>query len=104
MDPKNYLQRVLRPAMMHAVQDLDYRAMRRTCATYFRTNLKAAQRQLRHSTPLTTARVYQKTITQEQRAAVEALDAELCPATISKTCELVVSRRKDSEGSSSLIN
>jgi len=109
MDPKNYLQRVLRNAMVDdakkpLVEDLDYRAMRRTCATYFRANLKAAQRQLRHSTPMTTAKIYQKTITEEQRAAVEALDAELCPATISKTCELVVSQRKEDEAPSGLVN
>jgi hypothetical protein len=77
--------------------DLDYTAMRRTCATYFRQNRKGAQRQLRHATPTTTARVLPKTIAPEHRIAVEALDAELCPERTSETCELVLSREQEAQ-------
>lgn len=120
MDPKNYLRRTLRaliakPGAAFNEQkgdwdredllfDLDYRAMRRTCATYFRQNLKGAQRQLRHSTPMTTAQHYQKQIEPEHLAAVEALDAELCPPNPSKTCEPVVDQRTESEAGIGRVN
>jgi integrase len=94
--PGNYLKRVLKPLAVTAgvglvdtgkrtddgkpiyTSDVTYQAMRRTCATYFRRDVKSAQTQLRHSTPLTTARHYLKSISSDHRAAVEALDAELC--------------------------
>jgi integrase len=94
--PCNYLKRVLKPLAVSVgvgvidagegvgdgaqilTSDLTYQALRRTCATYFRKDLKSAQAQLRHSAPITTAKHYQKSISSDQQAAVEALDAELC--------------------------
>ncbi len=79
IDPSNYLERVLQPlAETVGINDLNYQALRRTCATYFRSNVKGAQQQLRHASPNVTAKHYQQTITEEHRAAVAALDRELC--------------------------
>lgn len=96
--PGNYLKRTLKPLAVNAgvglidtgkrekdgtpifTSDITYQALRRTCATYFRRDLKSAQTQLRHSTPLTTAKHYQKSISLDQRAAVEKLDEEFCSA------------------------
>jgi integrase len=106
--PKNYLRRILRRVVAKPgakynkkigdfdrddllISDLDYQAMRRTCATYFRNNLTAAQRQLRHSTPIVTAKHYRKAITEDVRAAVEALDKELCPPATPTNPDLHVS-------------
>lgn len=79
IDPSNYLDRTLRPLGIKAgVPDINFAMLRRTCATYFRENLKGAQRQLRHKTPLVTAKHYQQSIPAEHRSAVEKLDQELC--------------------------
>jgi len=96
IDPHNYLERTLQPLAVRAgvglrrtgkvledgspeiTSDVTYQALRRTCATYFRGNLKGAQQQLRHATPTVTAKYYQQSITSEHRAAVEKLDQELC--------------------------
>jgi integrase len=78
LDPSNYLDRVLKPLAADAgIRDLTYQAMRRTCATYFRDQ-KKAQRQLRHATPVVTAKHYIQNIPSEHRQALERLDAELC--------------------------
>jgi integrase len=78
--PGNYLKRTLKPlAESIGIQDLTYQALRRTCATYFRKDVKSAQAQLRHKTPLLTAKHYLKSISSDHRAAVERLDEELCP-------------------------
>jgi len=115
--PMNYLRRNLRPLVAKPgakrlersgdwnpadllIPDLDYQALRRTCATYFRNNLTAAQRQRRHRSPNVTAKHYRKTITEEQRAAVEALDRELCPP---ETSEPLVSHRIKGEDKATLI-
>ncbi|MBI4873921.1 MAG: hypothetical protein HY822_04720, partial [Acidobacteria bacterium] len=75
--PRDHLDDVLKPLAQSAgVEALDFQMLRRTCATYFRQDVKSAQAQLRHSTPATTAGVYQQTISADHRAAVEALDAE----------------------------
>lgn len=94
MIPANYLKRTLKPLAVAASVDvrptgkrdkegnpiltsaLTYQAMRRTCATFFRQDLKSAQAQLRHSSPMTTDKHYRKAISADQRAAVERLDAE----------------------------
>ena len=79
IDPSNYLDRTLRPLGIEAgVPDINFAMLRRTCATYFRANLKGAQRQLRHKTPHVTAKHYQQSITVEHRSAVAKLDQELC--------------------------
>jgi integrase len=79
IDPSNHLERVLQPlAAGVGIQDLTYQALRRTCATYFRSNIKGAQQQLRHSKPHVTAQHYQQVITAEHRQAVADLDRELC--------------------------
>ena len=79
IDPSNYLDRTLRPLGVQAgVPDINFAILRRTCATYFRDNLKSAQRQLRHKTPHVTAKHYQQSIPVEHRAAVAKLDQELC--------------------------
>jgi integrase len=79
IDPSNYLERILRPMGVQAgVPDINFAMLRRTCATYFRDNLKGAQRQLRHKTPHVTAKHYQQSITAEHRSAVAKLDQELC--------------------------
>lgn len=98
--PGNYLKRVLKPLAVEAgvgvkdtgkrdeegkpilTSDITYQALRRTCATYFRQDLKSAQAQLRHTTPMTTAKHYQKAISSDHRAAVEALDAEFLERTL----------------------
>lgn len=78
--PGNYLKRTLKPLGERVgIQDLTYQALRRTCATYFRKDVKSAQAQLRHTTPLVTAKHYLKSISSDHRAAVERLDEELCP-------------------------
>jgi integrase len=117
--PTNYLRRTLRAlltkpgakfnrktgnyACKDLYFDLTYQAMRRTCATYFREDLKDAQRQLRHSTPMTTAKHYQKSIDKDHLAAVEKLDQELCPKD-PKTCVREVQERIDGEEKPTLVN
>jgi integrase len=79
IDPSNYLDRTLRPLGIKAgVPDINFAMLRRTCATYFRDNLKGAQQQLRDKTPHVTAKHYQQSITAEHRLAVAKLDQELC--------------------------
>jgi integrase len=60
--------------------DVDFQALRRTCATLFGANAKDprdTQVPLRHADPSVTLRYYQKSIPASVRAAVLALDAEL---------------------------
>jgi integrase len=119
--PKNYLRRKLRRIVAKPgakynekigdwnrddllIPDLDYQAMRRTCATYFRNNLTAAQRQLRHATPIVTAKHYRKAITEDVRAAVEALDRELCPQTIPEKSKPAAGAAIKLEDISGLVN
>ena len=71
----NYLKRVLKPlAQSVGIPDFTYQALRRTCATWFRNDLKSAQAQLRHTTLDTTIKHYAKTIAEDHRRAVEVLD------------------------------
>lgn len=73
--PANYLKRILQPlAESVKISGLTYQALRRTCATWFKADVKSAQAQLRHSQPQMTAGKYMKTIDSEHRAAVEELD------------------------------
>ena len=78
--PPNYLSRKLKPfAKSLGISSLTFRLLRSTCATYFRQDLKSAQAQLRHASPMMTAKHYMKTIPAEQIAAVEAMDREFAP-------------------------
>jgi integrase len=62
---------------------VNFRALRRTCATWFQRvgTAKDIQAQLRHTTPVTTLGVYVQEIPESVRAAVEALDQKLCGKT-----------------------
>jgi integrase len=59
---------------------VNFRAFRRTCATWFQKvgTAKDIQAQLRHSTPITTLGVYVQELPESVRVAVEALDQKLC--------------------------
>jgi integrase len=73
----NYLKRVLRPlAKGVGIEDLTFQCLRRTCATHFGGDEKARQTHMRHASPATTLKHYQKSIPETQRLAVELLDAE----------------------------
>lgn len=73
----NYLKRVLKPlAASVGIEGLTFQCLRRTCATHFGGAVKEAQSQMRHADPVTTLRHYKKSIGEEQRAAVEAMDAK----------------------------
>jgi integrase len=73
----NYLKRVLKPlAASVGINDLTHQCLRRTCDTHFKGELKDRQTQMRHSDPATTLKHYQKSLSEAQRASVEALDAE----------------------------
>src|SRR5262249_38498549 len=77
LDPSNYLERTLRPiAEAAGVENFTFQAARRTCGTHFGAT-KMAQRQLRHSTPTTTRKHYEKVIPEEHRKRLEALDAQM---------------------------
>jgi len=76
----NYLKRVLKPIAAKAgINDMTYRALRRTFATQFQRHgsPKDAQAQLRHST-LEMTGWYMREIPESVRAAVEEMDAEMC--------------------------
>ena len=58
---------------------VNFKAFRRTCATWFQEvgSAKDIQAQLRHASPTTTLGVYVQEIPESVRAAVEALDVKL---------------------------
>lgn len=59
---------------------VNFRAFRRTCATWFHetAGTKNTQALLRHTTPTTTLGVYVQELPESVRTAVEALDQKLC--------------------------
>jgi integrase len=59
---------------------VNFRAFRRTCATWFQKvgSAKDIQAQLRHTTPMTTLGVYVQELPDSVRIAVEALDQKPC--------------------------
>jgi len=65
---------------------VNFRAFRRTCATWFQKvgTTKDIQAQLRHSTPTTTLGVYVQELPDSVRTAVEALDQKLCGFAVTK--------------------
>jgi integrase len=80
----NYRAHVLRPVLNEiakesAIEGIDFRACRRTCATHLSRHggVKEVQAHLRHSRAATTLDIYVQEIPNEVRAAVEALDAAL---------------------------
>jgi integrase len=102
IDPHNYLTRELKDLAVRAgvgirsreektpdgepivTSDITFQAFRRTTATYFRKDVKGAQRQLRHAKPDMTAAEYQQVITDEHRESVENLEKELCERKVVK--------------------
>jgi integrase len=78
MSPKNYLNRVLKPISARAgVPGVTFQALRRTCSTHFRGDVKSSQAQLRHATPMLDAKEYMQVLTEDHRRAVEALWTQL---------------------------
>lgn len=66
---------------------VNFRAFRRTCATWFQKvgTAKDIQAQLRHTTPITTLGVYVQELPESVRTAVEALDQKLCGLATAQT-------------------
>lgn len=60
-----------------AIPHLHWRLMRGACASYFESDLKSAQAQLRHAKPTITAEVYQRSLDSSIRAKVEEIDQML---------------------------
>lgn len=98
LNANNYRERVLQPAAIRAGvgvsdtgkkdengkpilrTDVDFRALRRTCATLFgdcAKDPKTTQSQLRHADPRITLKHYQKSVPASVRAAAVALEYEL---------------------------
>lgn len=65
---------------------VNFRAFRRTCATWFQEvgTAKDIQAQLRHTSPTTTLGVYVQQLPESVRTAVEALDTKLCGVATAK--------------------
>jgi integrase len=98
LNANNYRERILQPAAIRAgvgvidtgkkdekgkailKTDVDFRALRRTCATLFGDRAKdpkSTQAQLRHADPGITLKHYQKSIPASVRAAAIALEEDL---------------------------
>lgn len=76
----NFLRRVLKPAAIRAgLEGVTLQALRRTCSTHIlgRSNVKDAQRLLRHSSATTTLKHYAKSIPESLSLAIEALAQEI---------------------------
>ena len=65
---------------------VNFRAFRRTCATWFHetAGTKNTQALLRHTTPTTTLGVYVQELPDSVRTAVEALDQKLCRLAVAR--------------------
>jgi integrase len=70
---------------------VNFKAFRRTCATWFQQcgTAKDIQAHLRHSTPATTLGVYVQEIPESVRVAVEALDTKLRGLAAAKPEEII---------------
>ena len=98
LNPNNYRERILKPAAVRAgiglsgsgecdadgkqivKTDVDFRRLRRTCATLFGDRAKdpkSTQAQLRHADPTITLKHYQKSIPARVRAAADQLERDL---------------------------
>lgn len=104
----NYLKRVMKPLAVRAgvatrdtgkrdtdgrpvlTSDVEYRVLRRTCATLFGQRAKdprTTQHQMRHTDPAMTLRVYQQAIPAEVQIAAIAFESDLGPKTPAKAKE-----------------
>jgi integrase len=100
LNANNYRNRILQPAGIRAgvgvfetgkkdrkgkpilKTDVDFQALRRTCATLFGDRAKdpkSTQAQLRHADPTVTLKHYQKAVPASVKAAALALEADLFP-------------------------
>jgi len=96
MNANNYRRRILQPAAVRAgvgvthqrdrqgrqvrKTDVDFRCLRRTCATLFGDRAKdpkSTQAQLRHADPTITLKHYQKAIPETVKAAADHLERDL---------------------------
>ena len=98
LNQNNYRRRVLQPAAIKAgigiketgrrdrtgkpvlSTDVDFRALRRTCATLFGAKAKdpkSVQAQLRHADPTVTLKHYQKPVLENVRVAADQLEHDL---------------------------
>ena len=98
MNQNNFRERILQPAAIRAKvgvfetgkkdktgkpilqTDVDFRCLRRTCATLFGSvakDPKSTQAQLRHADPGITLKHYQKSIPENVRAAGDQLERDL---------------------------
>jgi integrase len=98
LNPDKYRRRILQPAAIRAGvgvidtgrrdvrgravldTDVDFRALRRTCATLFGDRAKdpkSTQAQLRHADPTITLKHYQKAVPESVKAAAIAFEADL---------------------------
>lgn len=98
LNQNNYRERILQPAAIRAKvgvidtdrkdkegktilrTDVDFRCLRRTCATLFGARAKdpkSTQAQLRHADPTVTLKHYQKSIPENVRAAGDELERDL---------------------------
>lgn len=100
LNSNNYRERVLQPAAIRAgvgvidtgkkdekgrpilKTDVDFQALRRTCATHFGNKAKdpkTTQAQLRHKDPMITLKHYQKAVPESVKAAAISFEAALFP-------------------------
>ena len=98
LNQNNYRERILQPAAIRAAigvsdsgkkdkkgkpilrTDVDFRCLRRTCATLFGAKAKdpkSTQTQLRHADPTVTLKHYQKSIPESVRSAGDELERDL---------------------------
>ncbi|HTX33569.1 MAG TPA: site-specific integrase [Bryobacteraceae bacterium] len=110
MRTKNFLRRTIWPAAIRAglvtakpegwpkgkqwidpSTSVNFKAFRRTCATYFHqvAGAKNTQAQLRHASPATTLGVYVQELPESVRTAVETLDELLCGKRPTKPVEAI---------------
>jgi integrase len=79
-NPKNVLNRMLKPAGLRAgLGKVTFQMLRRTFATHAQNkgNLKDVQAQMRHSKPDVTAGIYMQAIPEQQRQTVQAVEDTL---------------------------
>jgi integrase len=98
LNPNNYRERVLQPGAIKAgvgvietgkkdekgrailKTDVDFQALRRTCATLFGDKAKdpkSTQSQMRHADPAITLKLYQKSVPESVKAAAISFEADL---------------------------
>jgi len=85
-ETKDLAQPRLAKQWVDPATSVNFRAFRRTCATWFQKvgTTKDIQAQLRHTTPMTTLGVYVQELPESVRTAVEALDQKLCGVAVAQ--------------------